>query len=1209
MFEITADPSDLFGIDEEGNITFDSLAVYDDSPEGENTHSVQVTTTTTNGELTVAGTQTIAVTVLAKPEISSDSTVIVPENQTEVMSVVATDAEDDAAELALTYELTGEENDADLFTISPNGELSFLDAPNFEAPFPDGEDAGDNTYEVDVTVTDSDGLSDTLSISVFVGPANDAPVITSNGGVSPAEFGVVDGQTLATTITAFDEDGSETFGFGIVISPDENSFQINDAGELEFTDAPSLDQPGDFDGDNIYEVTVIALDDDGAFSTQDLRITVSTAPEIDSDGGEATATVEVTEQTTDVTTVTATDVQDAVLSYSISGGADQDLFEIDAETGALSFIDAPDFENPVNESNSYEVEVSVTDSDQLSDSQTLTVNVTDQLDPPELDGDEEVELSVAENQTEVIFTATATDLEDDATDPPMPLTFEIADVLDGDAFSIDAGTGELTFQVAPSYESPTDAGGDNVYEVEVLVRDSDDLTDTQRLSVTILDDPIIAGGDSVDVEAAEPFDEPFDLTHQLVVGDSGFSEGNWPEVEGPENAINQEGQKYLNFEHENSGFFVQPQGENAEDIATSITFWTANDHPGRDPASFRLFGSNSSDLLAPSEYSSSDEVPFDLFTEIAFGGLDLPDTRNAGGTAELIDSNSQTIGFENSNSYDSYLVLFPTVKDESLGIMQIGEVQLNYDGESLASGVFDVDDEIAGLSLIEVEPPAVPPVATFEASDTEDGELDSFTITGGADASLFQLDGSDLRFISTPDFEDQADADDNNVFEVEVSTVDSDGQLDTQTINVTLLDAPVVTSHEGESLAMVSIEENQTTVTTVSATDTEDDADEDEETFVTYEVVDFIDDGELFEIDEEGVLSFASSPDFEDPMGDGLDNTYNVTVIARDSDGLVATQGFEIEVTAVNEAPIIESGDGANEISVTIGEGHEGMVTEVEASDPEDGELLYLLSGADSDAFDIDDDGVLSTSEPPSYDPEGDNVLEVNVIVLDVSSGLTDSQLINVSITAAPEIDGGETAAYDVDENSTEVGTISATDVEDDADAEAEISFSISGGDDAGLFTIDASTGALSFMHAPDFEQPTDIGGDDGDNVYELTVRAKDSSELIDEQAITVSGFQSTTLPSWRTVNRRLFLWLKKAKPRREALPLPTSRTTHRPMTVLYSCLVESTKLPSRLTLLRDTSVSMMFQTLKNLPMKMVTTTMNWKSPLEIRMEQLTRLA
>ena len=47
------------------------------------------------------------------------------------------------------------------------------------------------------------------------------------------------------------------------------------------------------------------------------------------------------------------------------------------------------------------------------------------------------------------------------------------------------------------------------------------------------------------------------------------------------------------------------------------------------------------------------------------------------------------------------------------------------------------------------------------------------------------------------------------------------------------------------------------------------------------------------------------------------------------------------------------------------------------------------------------------------------------------------------------------------------------------------------GGADAALFTIDASTGALTFVAAPNFEAPTDAGGN---NVYDVTVQVSDGT-------------------------------------------------------------------------------------------------------------------
>jgi hypothetical protein len=82
------------------------------------------------------------------------------------------------------------------------------------------------------------------------------------------------------------------------------------------------------------------------------------------------------------------------------------------------------------------------------------------------------------------------------------------------------------------------------------------------------------------------------------------------------------------------------------------------------------------------------------------------------------------------------------------------------------------------------------------------------------------------------------------------------------------------------------------------------------------------------------------------------------------------------------------------------------------------------------------------------------------------------------------------------------------------ASGTAPITYSIVGGADAAKFTIDPNTGVLSFVTSPDFEAPTDSGGD---NVYDVTVRASNSAGT-DDQAIAVTvtdvlGDTIVTLP------------------------------------------------------------------------------------------------
>ena len=95
------------------------------------------------------------------PSITSDGSVSVSENTTLVLDVSATDPDGDT----LSFALAGE--DAALFGISEDGQLSFDTAPDFEVP---SDSDGDNVYSL--TVTASDGTVDT-SLDVTAEVIND----------------------------------------------------------------------------------------------------------------------------------------------------------------------------------------------------------------------------------------------------------------------------------------------------------------------------------------------------------------------------------------------------------------------------------------------------------------------------------------------------------------------------------------------------------------------------------------------------------------------------------------------------------------------------------------------------------------------------------------------------------------------------------------------------------------------------------------------------------------------------------------------------------------------------------------------------------------------------------------------------------------------------------------------------------------------------
>jgi VCBS repeat-containing protein/parallel beta-helix repeat protein len=245
------------------------------------------------------------------------------------------------------------------------------------------------TRTVSFRVNDGATNSSAVTRNIAVTAVDDAPVISSNGGGASASVTVAENTTAVTTVTSSDVDGGAPV-YSIVAGADGAKFTINaGTGVLSFITSPDYENPTDVGGNNIYDVTMRVSDGAGGTDTQAIAVTVSAVndntPAITSNGGGATASVNVAENTTAVTTVTATDADlpAQTLTYSISGGADAAKFAVNSSTGALNFVAAPNYEAPTDSgaNNVYDVIVQVSDGS-LTDTQAIAVTVTNVNEAP-----------------------------------------------------------------------------------------------------------------------------------------------------------------------------------------------------------------------------------------------------------------------------------------------------------------------------------------------------------------------------------------------------------------------------------------------------------------------------------------------------------------------------------------------------------------------------------------------------------------------------------------------------------------------------------------------------------------------------------------------------------------------------------------------------------------------------------------------------------
>jgi len=223
-----------------------------------------------------------------------------------------------------------------------------------------------------------------------------------------------------------------------------------------------------------------------------------------------------------------------------------------------------------------------------------------------------------------------------------------------------------------------------------------------------------------------------------------------------------------------------------------------------------------------------------------------------------------------------------------------------------------------------------------------------------------------------------------------------------------------------------------------------------------------------------------------------------------------------VTITNVDDtAPVITGPSGAAGAAVSAKSIPENS-TAVHTFTANETATWTVTGGADAAKFTINaSTGALSFAAAPDFetptdagDTVGNNTYVVIITATD-GVGLTSTQTVTVTVTdvddTAPAIQGpsgGPGSSFSlksIPEGTTAVHTFSA---------DESVTWSIVTDADGAKFTINPTTGALSFTTAPDFDAPTDITAGDGiaaNNIYVVNVRAVDAAGNVSIQAVTVT--------------------------------------------------------------------------------------------------------
>jgi|GEM_PF-2923212 len=566
-------------------------------------------------------------------------------------------------------------------------------------------------------------------------------------------------------------------------------------------------------------------------------------------------------------TASAADVS-LPLTYSLTSALnDNDDFNIDSSSGAITFKTNPDFESGRT---TYTVTVTATDKVGNSSNQVVTITILDVGDetPPIITSTDSV--SVNENQTSAI-TIIANDPVDLINNPTPSIVYSIRGG-DSASFSINSSSGEVTFNTAPDYETKAS------YTFTAVATDNfNNESIPQLVTITILDvgdetPPIITSTDSVSVNenqtsaitiiANDPVDLINNPTPSIVYSIRGGDSASF--------SINSStGVVIFNsapdYESKTSYTFTAEATDNFNNKATQSITININDIDGPIFTSLANQSANENQTSAFTVTANDSHSPISF--SLASGVNDNNDF-NINSSSGVITFKSAP-DFETKNSYTLTVTATDSVANSSTQVVSLTIIDLDAPTFTSSSTPSVNENQTSAIDVDANDTSA--PIVYSLASGVNDN--DDFNINSSSGLVTFK---------TAPDFETKA------LYKISVTATDNASNSAIQVIDITILDVeenpPSFTS--GTS---TSVNENQTAAYTVTGADVS--------SPITYSLSSGINDNDLFNINNSNGnaltadITFKTAPDYE------MRTSYTISITATDNVGNITPTPLVVTIS------------------------------------------------------------------------------------------------------------------------------------------------------------------------------------------------------------------------------------------------------------------------------------------------------------------------
>ena len=958
-------------------------------------------TATDDGDGTLTATQTFTI-------------VVTPVNDAPtITSTAVTEATED---VAYTYEITTEDIDGDLVTVSATGLPSWLTLTDNTLSGTPTE--GEIGSEITITATDDgDGtLTATQIFTIVVNPVNDAPVAV-------ADTATVLEDALTTSIDVIandtDVDSDDILLLTAVSTSETGTVAINEDGvSVDYTPAV------DFNGTEVVTYTV----SDGTLTDETGTLTVTVTPVNDAPTITSTAVTEATEDVAYTYEITTEDI-------------DGDLVTVSA-TGLPSWLTLTDNTlsgTPTEGETGSEITITATDDGEgaLTATQTFTIVVTPVNDAPTI-----TSTAVTEATEDVAY------------------TYEITtEDIDGDLVTVSATGLPSWLTLTDNTLSGTPTEGETGSEITITATDDGEgaLTATQTFTIVVTpvnDAPTITS--TAVTEATEDVAYTYEITTEDIDGDlvtvSATGLPSWLTL--TDNTL--------------SG--TPTEGE----IGSEITITATDDGDGTLTAT-QIF----TIVVTP-----VNDAPTITSTAVTEATEDVAYTYEI--TTEDIDGDLVTVS---ATGLPSWLTLTDNTLSGTPTEGEIGSeitITATDDGEGALTATQTFTIVVTPVN----DAPTITSTAVTEA--TEDVAY-TYEIT------TEDIDG-DLVTVSATGLPSWLTLTDNTL-----SGTPTEGEIGSEiTITATDDGEGALTATQTFTIVVTPVNDAPTITSTAVTEATEDVA-------YTYEITTEDIDGDLVTVSATGLPSWLTLTDNTlsgTPTEGEIGSEITITATDDGEGALTATQIFTIVVTPVNDAPVAVAD------TATVLEDAATTSIDVLANDTSEEEgtlILTLVSTPGTGTVSISLDGV-SVDYTPSADFNG-----TEVITYTVSDG-TDTATGTLTVTVTP-VNDAPVAVADTATVLEDAATTSIDVIANDTDVDLGNILSLTTVSTPGTGTVSISLDGVSVDYTPsaDFNGTEVItytvsdGTDTATGTLTVTVTpVNDAPEAIADTA-TVSEDSATT--------------------------------------------------------------------------------------------------